>query len=33
MPITFTKEEVKEFLEEQGFDVSDENTLKSFIRG
>ncbi|CAL8088010.1 unnamed protein product [Orchesella dallaii] len=31
MPIVITKEEVKEFLEEQGFDVSDEETLKKFI--
>ncbi|ODN04279.1 Hydrolethalus syndrome protein 1 [Orchesella cincta] len=31
MPIIITKDEVKEFLEEQGFDVSDENTLRKFV--
>lgn len=33
MPIVFTKEEIKEFLIEQGYNVTDEETLKKFIHG
>lgn len=33
MPLVYTKEEVKEYLAQRGFDVTDDNLVNKFIHG
>lgn len=33
MPLVYTKEEIKAYLADRGFDVNDDEVIKKFIHG